>query len=279
MPEEMAEQTASIATGPGAAAQAPLEGQHAVVTGAGRGIGAAIAAELGRLGASLSLMGRTAATLEARRDEIADAFSAEVRHHVVDVSDEAAVAQAFEAAAEALGAVAILVNNAGMAVSAPLAKTGLELWNRTLDVNLTGAFLCCRQVVAGMRAAGRGRIVNIASTAGLVGYGYVSAYCASKHGLVGLTRALARELAKTGITVNAVCPGYTDTEITAEAIANIVEKTGRSAGEALAELVRHNPQGRLIEPREVAETVAWLCLPSSAAITGQAIAVAGGEVT
>jgi NAD(P)-dependent dehydrogenase (short-subunit alcohol dehydrogenase family) len=275
----MAERTASIASEPGIAADTPLAGQHAVVTGAGRGIGAAIAVELGRRGASLSLMGRTAATLEARRGELADSFGAEVRYHVVDVSDEAAVAQAFEAATGELGAVSVLVNNAGVALSAPLAKTGLELWERTLSVNLTGAFLCCRQVVAGMRAAGRGRIVNIASTAGLVGYGYISAYCASKHGLVGLTRALASELAKTGITVNAVCPGYTETDITAATITTIVEKTGRSADQALAELVKHNPQGRLIEPREVAETVAWLCLPSSAAITGQAIAVAGGEVT
>ena len=273
----MAERTASIASEP-AAAQAPLADQHAVVTGGGRGIGAAIAAELGRLGARLTLMGRTTTTLEARRAEIADAGAVEVGHQTVDVSNEAAVARAFEAAAGELGSVAILVNNAGMAVSAPLAKTDLGLWSQTLGVNLTAAFLCCRQVVPGMREAGLGRIVNIASTAGLVGYGYVAAYCASKHGLVGLTRALALELARTGITVNAVCPGYTDTDITAEAIANIAEKTGRSSEQARAELVKHNPQGRLIEPAEVAGTVAWLCLPSSAAITGQAIAVAGGEV-
>jgi NAD(P)-dependent dehydrogenase (short-subunit alcohol dehydrogenase family) len=147
-----------------------------------------------------------------------------------------------------------------------------------IEVNLTGTFLCTQAALPGMLAAGWGRIVNIASTAGLRGYPYVSAYCAAKHGVIGLTRALALELARKNITVNAVCPGFTQTELLEASLATIVQKTGRSAAEARAELVRQNPQGRLVEPEEVAQAVLWLCLPGSAALTGQAIAVAGGEV-
>ncbi len=184
----------------------------------------------------------------------------------------------FAAAAEQFGAPHILVNNAGVAPAAPIGKTDLPAWQNVIDVNLTGAFLCIREVVRAMTRSDYGRIINIASTAGLTGYAYVTAYCAAKHGLIGLTRALARELARTPVTVNAVCPGYTDTDIVATAVDNIMSKTGRSREQALGELVAHNPQGRLVTPEEVAETVAWLCRPSSGSITGQSIVVAGGEL-
>jgi NAD(P)-dependent dehydrogenase (short-subunit alcohol dehydrogenase family) len=253
----------------------PLAGKHAVVTGGGRGIGAAIAAELAQAGARLTLMGRSRASLEAQAVKL----STEVHMETCDVANPQEVERAFEAAAGALGSVTILVNNAGQAESQPFAQTDLGLWNRMLEVNLTGAFLCSQVVLPGMLAAGWGRIVNIASTAGLRGYPYVSAYCAAKHGVIGLTRSLALELARKNITVNAVCPGYTQTEMLEASLAKIVQKTGRSAAEARAELVKGNPQGRLVEPQEVAQAVLWLCLPASAALTGQAIAVAGGEVT
>lgn len=253
----------------------PLAGKHAVVTGGGRGIGAAIAAELAQAGARLTLMGRSRASLEAQAVKL----RTEVHMETCDVANPQEVECAFEATAGALGTVTILVNNAGQAESQPFVKTDLGLWSRMLEVNLTGSFLCSQAVLPGMLKAGWGRIVNIASTAGLRGYPYVSAYCAAKHGLVGLTRSLALELARKNITVNAVCPGYTQTEMLEASIARIAQKTGRSAAETRAELALANPQGRLVEPQEVAQAVLWLCLPASGALTGQAIAVAGGEVT
>ncbi len=256
----------------------PLDGQHAVVTGASRGIGAVIADELGRLGAALTLIGRTPEPLEDWADRLRAAHQRSVQAVVGDVTSQDDVARAFQAAVGALGPPTILVNNAGGARSAPFARTGLDLWQEMLDLNLTSAYACIRQVLPGLLAAGSGRIVNVASTAGLIGYGYVSAYCAAKHGLVGLTRALALETARTGVTVNAVCPGFADTDLTAESVATIVAKTGRSPEEARAELADRNPQGRLIQPEEVAQAVGWLCLPGSRAITGQAIVIAGGEV-
>mgnify|MGYP000442269672 FL=1 len=252
----------------------PLAGKHAVVTGGGRGIGAAIATALAGAGARLTLLGRSRAQLEAQARKLAT----EVHVETCDVTDPAQVQQAFEGASRALGNVDILVNNAGQAESRPFGKTDLRLWRTMIEVNLTGTFLCTQAALPGMLAAGWGRIVNIASTAGLRGYPYVSAYCAAKHGVIGLTRALALELARKNITVNAVCPGFTQTELLEASLAAIVQKTGRSAAEARAELVRHNPQGRLVEPEEVAQAVLWLCMPGSAALTGQAIAVAGGEV-
>jgi len=252
----------------------PLVGKHAVVTGAGRGIGAAIAAALAQAGARLTLMGRNRAQLEAQAGKLAT----EVHVETCDVTDPENVQRAFGGAARALGDVSILVNNAGQAESQPFTKTDLGLWERMLAVNLTGTFLCTQAALPGMLGAGWGRIVNIASTAGLKGYPYVSAYCAAKHGVIGLTRSLALELARKNITVNAVCPGYTQTGLLEASLAQIVQKTGRSTEEARAELVRHNPQGRLVEPQEVAQAVLWLCLPESASINGQAIALAGGEV-
>jgi NAD(P)-dependent dehydrogenase (short-subunit alcohol dehydrogenase family) len=247
-----------------------LKGKHAVVTGASRGIGLAIARKLLAEGARVTLMARDAAALEAAAAEL----GGEVAWQVVDVADQASVEEAFARA----GAADILVNNAGQAASSPFLKTDAALWQRMLDVNLTGAYHCIQAALPGMLDAGWGRIVNVASTAGLTGYRYVAAYCAAKHGLVGLTRALALELAMKGITVNAVCPGYTETDIVQEAVANIVRKTGRSAEQARAELAAGNPQGRLVQPDEVAHAVAMLCMPAAAAMNGQAIAVAGGEV-
>ncbi|NNG03929.1 MAG: SDR family oxidoreductase [Inquilinus sp.] len=253
----------------------PLAGRHALVTGAGRGIGAAIVAELAALGADITLSGRNAGALAAT------AALLPTRTHcaVADVTDQAAIDTAFAAAAQALGAVDILVNNAGIAASAPLRKVDDTHWLQVIDVNLTGVFRCMRAIVPGMAERGFGRVVNVASVAGLRGYPYIAAYCASKHGLIGLTRAVAMEMATSGVTVNAVCPGYTDTEMTAETLSNIRAKTGRSEAEAVAELAKFSPQRRLTRPDEVANAVGWLCLPASDGITGQSIVVAGGEVT
>jgi len=256
----------------------PLRGHHAFITGASRGIGAAIAATLARLGADLTLVGRNLAPLEQAAAAISGEHSVRTVAAAADVTDASAVEDAFAAARDGIGPPDILVNNAGAGKSAPFTRTDADLWNQMIAINLTGVYLCTRAALPAMNEGGFGRIVNIASTAGLKGYAYVSAYCAAKHGVIGLTRALALETARKGVTVNAVCPGYTDTDIVRETVANIVDKTGRTEEQALAELTVHNPQGRLIEPREVADAVAWLCLPSSASITGQALAVAGGEV-
>jgi len=252
---------------------APLAGMHAVVTGGGRGIGRAIAARLGELGASLTLLGRDASRLGAAAATLPACDTLPC-----DVGDAAAVAAAFAALAGRGKRVAILVNNAGAARSAKFATTDDALWNDMLRVNLTGTFHCTQAALPAIAAAPFGRIVNVASTAGLVGYPYVAAYCAAKHGVVGLTRALALELAPTHVTVNAVCPGYTDTDLTDDAVANIVARTGRTPAAARDALAARNPQKRLVTVDEVAAAVAWLCLPDAASITGQAVSVSGGEV-
>ena len=252
----------------------PLAGKVAVVTGAGSGIGAAIAKALSREGAGVALIGRNAAKLERQAAELsADTFIAPA-----DISDAESVHKAFARIRERFPRIDVLVNNAGQAESAPFSRTDAALWNRMLAVNLTGTYLCTHEVLPAMLKQDYGRVINVASTAGLVGYGYVSAYCAAKHGVIGLTRALALETARTPVTVNALCPGYADTEITRGTIANIVAKTGKSEAEARAALTSHNPQGRLIQPEEVANAVIWLCLPGSESVTGQAIPIAGGEV-
>jgi NAD(P)-dependent dehydrogenase (short-subunit alcohol dehydrogenase family) len=253
-----------------------LAGKHAVVTGGGRGIGAAIATALAEQGATLTLMGRDQARLDAQAGALAG--HTRVSTVSVDVGDAKSVTAAFERAHAKHGPVQILINNAGIGASAPFVRTEPELWKQMLEVNLTGTYLCCRQVIAGMLERGFGRVVNIASTAGITGYAYVSAYCAAKHGVIGLTRALALETAARNVTVNAVCPGYTDTDMVGAAVSNIVRKTGKSEAEARAALTSRNPQQRLVRPQEVANAVLWLCLPGAEAITGQAIAVAGGEV-
>jgi NAD(P)-dependent dehydrogenase (short-subunit alcohol dehydrogenase family) len=246
-----------------------LDGRHALVSGAGSGIGTAIAAALAAEGARLTFVGRDGGRLERAAAQIG------VRADTVvcDVTDEAAVA----ALATSAGEVDLLVNNVGAAESQPLARTSLGLWQRMLDVNATSAFLLCRAVAPGMVARRAGRIVNVASIAGERGYPYVTAYCAGKHALVGLTRALALELARDGVTVNAVCPGYTETPMLERAVERIVSLTGRDADAARQALLADNPLGRFVRPEEVASAVAWLCAPAQAAVTGSTITI-GGEV-
>ena len=253
-----------------------LTGRHALVTGAARGIGAEIARTLSAQGAVLTLLARDAQALQRVAETLAGSG-----HGVVaaDVADPQAVQSAFAQARAERGAVTVLVNNAGAAESAPFLKTSVELWQRMLSVNLTGSFLCAQAALPDMLDAGWGRIVNIASTAGQKGYAYVSAYTAAKHGVIGLTRALALEVARKGITVNAVCPGYTDTDILRNSVANVVGKTGRSEADALAEFSSVNPQKRIVQPAEVADAVRWLCGDGAASVTGQSISVSGGEVT
>jgi NAD(P)-dependent dehydrogenase (short-subunit alcohol dehydrogenase family) len=255
-----------------------LNGLHAIVTGGGRGIGAAIADVLAARGARLTLMGRDLDALSARAVQVRASHDVDAQAVQCDVSDSSHVARAFTSASREFGAAHILVNNAGQAAGRPFAETTHELWERMLAVNLTGAFLCTRQVLPAMLRAGSGRIINIASTSGLTGYRNTTAYCASKHGLIGLTRALAVEVARQGITVNAVCPAYTDTEMAARAVDDIVREMGKSATEAQKLLTRRNPLGRLITPAEVAGAVAWLCSGEASAMTGQSIIVAGGEL-
>ena len=252
-----------------------LNGRNVLITGAARGIGAEIARALDADGAKLTLLGRSIDSLQA----LAAKLPGEALVVVADVSDPVQVQAAFTQARDRFGPVAILVNNAGQAESAPFAKTSLELWQRMLAVNLTGSFLCAQAALPQMFQAGWGRIINIASTAGLKGYAYVAAYSAAKHGVIGMTRSLALEVARKGITVNAVCPGYTETDILRDSIANVVAKTGRSEDEARAQFAAGNPQGRIVQPGEVADAVRWLCGDAASAITGQAISVSGGEVT
>ncbi len=247
-----------------------LSGRHALVTGAGRGIGAAIAARLAADGAVLTLMGRTKASL----DETAATIGANAHVVVCDVTDT----QAFGIALSEMARVDILINNAGQAVSAPVMRTTDEIWARMLAVNLTAPFTCTRAVLPGMLTAGWGRVVTVASTAALRGYPYVAAYAAAKHGVLGFTRSLALEVATKGVTVNAVCPGFTDTDMLHDSIANIVQRTGRSEAEARETLAALNPQRRFITPADVAHAVSSLCAPSADALTGLALPVSGGEV-
>jgi NAD(P)-dependent dehydrogenase (short-subunit alcohol dehydrogenase family) len=251
-----------------------LTGQHALVTGAGQGIGAAIARMLSAEGASLTLLGRRREPLE----QVAGTLDTPATVVIADVADAQAVARAFEALRAARGALSILVNNAGQAESAPFRRTSSELWARMIAVNLTGTFHCTQAALSDLLTARAGRIINIASTAGQRGYAYVSAYSAAKHGVVGLTRSLALELATSSVTVNAICPGFTETEMLQESLDTIVAKTGRTEDAARAELVKTNPQGRLVQPDEVAAAVRWLCADAARSVTGQCISVAGGEV-
>lgn len=253
---------------------APLARQHALITGGGTGIGAAIALRLAALGASITVAGRRPGPLE----QIVERLGKGHGHCLLDVGDEGAVVEAFAAARAARGEITILVNGAGIAETAAATRTSLEHWNRAISVNLTGVFLCSREFLLQLPKATPGRIVNIASTAGLKGYAFAAPYCAAKHGVIGYTRALAIEVARRPVTVNAVCPSFTDTPLLSGAIDTIMRTTGRTDAEAREELLRSIPQGRFIQPEEVAAAVAYLCQPDAASVTGTTVPIAGGEV-
>ena len=251
-----------------------LNGHHAAVTGAGSGIGRATAERLAEAGCQVTLIGRHVTRLTETVDRIGDlAFAAPA-----DVTDPDALAAAIEVGRDRFGPIDILINNAGAATSAPFLKTDADAFRAMLALNLEAPAEAARLVLPGMLTRRWGRIVNVASTAGLKGYAYVSAYVAAKHGLVGLTRALALEVASKGVTVNAVCPGFTDTDLVARSVEVLTGKTGRSEDEARAALAASNPQGRLITPDEVAQTIVWLCGEAASGVNGAAVPVAGGEL-
>lgn len=246
--------------------------RHVLVTGAGTGIGAEITRHLHAAGHRVTLLGRRLEPLQ----QLAAALGDNSQMVSADVTDPDSLKKAFATAEAGFNGIEILVNCAGMAPTAPFHRIAFNDWQRTMDVNVNGVFHCTQRALAGMRAAGWGRIINIASVASLRGFPYVAGYCASKHAVLGMTRALALEVATQGITVNAVCPGYVDTDIVRDAIAGIVAKTGRTEAEAMQHFTESNPQGRLIEAAEVATAVSWLCSDGAASVTGQAISIDGG---
>ena len=249
-----------------------IVGKHALVTGGGTGVGRAIALALAGAGIDVTICGRRKEPLDAVTRE-----NGRVTAIPADVTDEAAMAALFTEAERARGPIDVVVANAGMSGSSPAHRTSLADWQHTLAVNMTGSFLTVKPALAGMTSRKSGRIIFIASTAGLKGYAYVAPYVAAKHGVIGLMRALATEMARTGVTVNAVCPGFVETDMLEESVQRIVEKTGRTVEQARASLSATNPQGRFIQPQEVAAAVLWLCSAEAGSITGQAISLSGGE--
>jgi NAD(P)-dependent dehydrogenase (short-subunit alcohol dehydrogenase family) len=246
--------------------------RHALVTGAGTGIGEAVSRQLHTDGYRVSLVGRRPeplAALSASLGENAYAITG-------DVTDRSSISSAFTSARERFGSIEILVNSAGMAPTAPFHRVDFADWQRTMDVNVNGVFHCSQIALEDMLGAGWGRIINIASVASLRGFPYVSGYCASKHAVLGMTRAVALEVATQGVTVNAICPGYVDTDIVRTAISEIVAKTGRTEEDAMRHFTESNPQGRLVEASEVASAVSWLCSDGAVSVTGQAVAIDGG---
>ncbi len=249
-----------------------IAGKHALVTGGGTGVGRAIALALAQAGVAVTICGRRKEQLAAVAGE-----SQRISSIVADVTDEVAMTALYADAEKARGPLDIVVANAGMSDAGPAHRTSLATWQRTLDVNMTGSFLTVKPALAGMASRKSGRIVFVASTAGLKGYAYVAPYVAAKHGVVGLMRALAIELVRTGVTVNAVCPGFVETDMLEQSVQRIVRTTGRTVEQARASLSATNPQGRFIQPQEVAAAVLWLVSEEAGSITGQALSLSGGE--
>lgn len=252
-----------------------LKDEHAIVTGAGRGIGQAIARTLASLGCNVTLVGRKREGLEFTASEIRLKYGVRTAIACLDVAREEEVKKGLNEAIRSLGSPAILINNAGAAESSPIHSMSTDLWERMISVNLTGIFYCTREVVPYMRTAKQGRIVNISSTAGIRGYKYVSAYCAAKHGVVGFTKSLAIELKSSGITVNAVCPGFADTGLFQKSVDEVVQKTNRTREQIVKEFLADAPGGRLVQPQEVADKVAWFCEKAQSGVTGEAVVIEG----
>jgi 3-hydroxybutyrate dehydrogenase len=255
-----------------------LDNRVALITGGGRGIGRAVAFAFAREGASVAVVARTSEEVARVAEEVHAECGVRTMHATCDVADRESVALTFSDVEERLGSIDILVNNAGIAESAPLVKTSDELWQRHLAINLTGTFYFTRDALPSMVERGWGRIINVASVAGKTGAPYIAAYSASKHGVLGLTRSVALEVATKGVTVNAICPGYVETDMTARAVVQITARTGRSAEEAVEALKRMSPQNRLVTPEEVAALALLLASDDARGITGQAINVDGGTV-